>query len=1565
MDRAFAASACLAFLGILALAVIVSGGARAANDPPYTGGTVTGDWTVTDMRSYHDVSITLRGNLAVVAGGTLVLDETTLYMDSQTLGQYGIEVRPGGTLVMQGGAGVWSTSAARYSFAVRPGGVLTISSSEVHRCGYRWGAAGETAGLFIESDSCNLTDALIADGDCGVVVRGASPVFTDCRFSGNAQGCVVINSSSKFSDCTFQYNQNGANLDNWSGTFTDCTFAYNTGFGLLSYGSSGNITGCDLVANGAGDCVLVGSRDAVSNCTFRDSLYGLYIDEGGPRISNCTVTGNRYGVHLFRSAPVFSGCAVTGSSLVGLSCLQASPSLSDCTISRTGYSPRDGFYWGRGIILYDSELTFDGGRLSENYFALEARYSGLSVSNVNFTQNAVGLFASWTSVSVTGCAFLQNLQIGAHLTDSSTGAFERCSFTCETQGAAFDRQTSARMGNSTFLWCREGLKITDCDERTVVIGCDFENNSLGAALWGSSCRVLSCDFAFNVNYSLNASGGAAEIRGCTFRECPKTALTLDSCAGFVDGNSFESIDATGLYCQNTTVEISNNTFRNGRGTAVHSYGEDAAPDIHDNLFDRNGLGVAFTQGSGGRIHHNSFTRNEQAGISLGIAHGEIFCNTVSGSVHGISCIMLSDAFIHDNEVFGNEGGILVSDSSNATVTRNSAHHNSQFGIQARMAWPALEDNLAWENQDGFRVVWCLGPSPVLLDGNRAWNNTLGLFAQGSNLELEGGGFSNNSMAGVRLIDCQCSVLHVVFDSNRDGLSPDGGSLLARNCDFLDNNNTGIITDGADATVDGCYFRGNTDGALDLGNSTIRFVDGVFESNIATGFYCQWSTDASWTVGRTSSAGNCWFALRGNLTVLGGGSLRLVNSTLSMRLEAPGQFSIEVRSGGRLEMLRGSRVEAADPDGKYPFRVLAGGNLTIEEGTLQDCGGEWGAGGRHAGLAVMSGACALRDVLFLNCTFGLVADGIAGDFEYLTFSGCDYAVIAISSKLRLDNCTVRLSGSMDLELRQGSSLTLVNTTFDRERASLLDQQCSLEVYWYLGIGIAWQNDAVVEGALLELADAANDRMLGGLSDERGFLMWVPVLEYRQNSLSIDDRNPYDLSVSKAGMTWERKHTFKESVYLPVTLYDLAPPAVQVDFPRDGSVLNRSSAEFGGRANDNETGLATVEWKADGGAWQPANGTAQWSFLAALEDGAHAVVVRATDAAGNRASTGLNITVKTRLGLELSGPVEGLLTRVADLAVSGTTESGASVRVNGQAAAVVSGNFTATVRLAEGPNIILFEASDLAGNTAALTRTVVLDTTPPFIDLASPANGSYTNVRETTVSGRTEPGAKVLVNGQVLINSGGRFSLAVALDSDANVLSVTAIDPAGNQNTTLVTVLVDTVAPSIGILSPRAGHHTLGRGITIRGTTEPYATVSAWDRSAVAGADGSFLLNVTLFYGNNTLLVKSTDRAGNANTVDWSVVRDRPAAGPGSPWAAALAALCVWLAVQNAAILAWRRRRSAPGARSPANPAGAPVAARPPARPAPEEAAVPEARAEPVPPEALPVGDDEPLEMVDMK
>jgi hypothetical protein len=166
--------------------------------------------------------------------------------------------------------------------------------------------------------------------------------------------------------------------------------------------------------------------------------------------------------------------------------------------------------------------------------------------------------------------------------------------------------------------------------------------------------------------------------------------------------------------------------------------------------------------------------------------------------------------------------------------------------------------------------------------------------------------------------------------------------------------------------------------------------------------------------------------------------------------------------------------------------------------------------------------------------------------------------------------------------------------------------------------------------------------------------------------------------------------------------------------------------------------------------------------------------------------------------------------------------------------------------------------------------------------------------------------------------------------------------------------------LNIAFPPSGWRTPKANVTLNGTTEPFSTVTAGEFIALADGNGYFAMNVTLMYGNNTLLVKSTDRAGNTNIATWYIVRTSPIGpGPGSPWLAAGILIAVILVAEN---LYLYRRYAGKGQTGPPRPpltdgsaAGAGHAAGQPAIEPPAALPVEDSDGEMVPPEALPIAE----------
>lgn len=86
-----------------------------------------------------------------------------------------------------------------------------------------------------------------------------------------------------------------------------------------------------------------------------------------------------------------------------------------------------------------------------------------------------------------------------------------------------------------------------------------------------------------------------------------------------------------------------------------------------------------------------------------------------------------------------------------------------------------------------------------------------------------------------------------------------------------------------------------------------------------------------------------------------------------------------------------------------------------------------------------------------------------------------------------------------------------------------------------------------------------------------------------------------------------------------------------------------------------------------------------------------------------------------------------------------------------------------------------------------RYVMPDTTPPVISVTTPIDDTTTDIPTITVSGTTEPGVHLVVNGVVVeVESDGTFEFLLALSEGENLITAEATDSSDNSATDTVTI-----------------------------------------------------------------------------------------------------------------------------------------------------------------------------------
>ncbi|MCP3906186.1 MAG: hypothetical protein GY715_21385, partial [Planctomycetes bacterium] len=153
-------------------------------------------------------------------------------------------------------------------------------------------------------------------------------------------------------------------------------------------------------------------------------------------------------------------------------------------------------------------------------------------------------------------------------------------------------------------------------------------------------------------------------------------------------------------------------------------------------------------------------------------------------------------------------------------------------------------------------------------------------------------------------------------------------------------------------------------------------------------------------------------------------------------------------------------------------------------------------------------------------------------------------------------------------------------------------------------------------------------------------------------------------------------------------DTRAPELAITDPARGTVTGEAPYTFSGTVADPHLDRVEV-------AGQAATLTGdRWSISVALAEGDNEIVVEAFDTLGHRGTASVDVEFQSDApSVHIDEPAEGFVTSSSPIDVSGTVDAEATVTVNGEAAVVTDGTFTATdLALFEGQNRLLARATD---------------------------------------------------------------------------------------------------------------------------------------------------------------------------------------------------------------------------------------------------------------------------------
>ena len=219
-----------------------------------------------------------------------------------------------------------------------------------------------------------------------------------------------------------------------------------------------------------------------------------------------------------------------------------------------------------------------------------------------------------------------------------------------------------------------------------------------------------------------------------------------------------------------------------------------------------------------------------------------------------------------------------------------------------------------------------------------------------------------------------------------------------------------------------------------------------------------------------------------------------------------------------------------------------------------------------------------------------------------------------------------------------------------------------------------------------------------------------------------------------------------------------PVITITAPTSGSYIISNQPTIAWNVTDNDSGVdeSSISITLDGTEYTTGitktaiegGFSCEFTPETALDDGSHTASFAAADNDGNDATAKTTtFTVDTvPPTLSVTAPEDGAITNVAAVTVTGITNDVTSspvtltVQLNDGEAEVVSvaqdGTFSKALTLALGANTITVVATDSAGKSSTVTRTITLDQSAPVISAVTitpnPVDAGQTYIISVTVS-----------------------------------------------------------------------------------------------------------------------------------------------------------------------------------------------------------------------------------------
>lgn len=307
----------------------------------------------------------------------------------------------------------------------------------------------------------------------------------------------------------------------------------------------------------------------------------------------------------------------------------------------------------------------------------------------------------------------------------------------------------------------------------------------------------------------------------------------------------------------------------------------------------------------------------------------------------------------------------------------------------------------------------------------------------------------------------------------------------------------------------------------------------------------------------------------------------------------------------------------------------------------------------------------------------------------------------------------------------------------------------------------------------------------------------------------------------------KNNFVGPITDPIEFYveaDQTPPYLMVESPKEGETSFTGEITVSGVT---EKGAIVLVENDSAKVGSDGKFLVKFKFPRNLEK----INIKAVDPAGNISR--IVRTVNCNLGdqlIFLEVASEQIINR-NEVSVAGHVQPMTNLTINGQPVTLNDNQFNQLLNLKEGPNQVILSAKTVSGKSQSLTLSVIVDKTPPVMELDEIP--SFTKEASEKLTGKLSEKGTITINEQKhTVDS--QIAIDLPLKEGDNVLTIVATDQAGNQTSNKVEILKDTQGPQIA--QPKISPMEVKGGELIK------ISVTATDEGVGLSRNGKFSVEI---------------------------------------------------------------------------------------------------------------------------